>query len=113
MTYFRTVVASVFIATSIAGQASAQQVEPIHSQIIDLGTVNGDVYYTVQPNGFHVVATFAERGEAGQPVRFETVLAPGQSVTISTPRGVDVPSEAVSISRQADRVLVRRGALVD
>ncbi len=112
MNQFRTILALAAIATGLTGGVSAQPVEPIHSQIIDLGTINGDVYYTVQPNGFHVVATFAERGQ-GQPVRFETVLAPGQSVTVSTPRGVDVPSEAVSISRQADRVFVRRGALVD
>ena len=112
MTRFRTILASAIVAAGLVGQALAQPVEPIHSQIIDLGTVDGDVYYTVQPNGFHVVATFAEPGN-GQPVRFETVLAPGQSVTVSTPRGVDVPSESVSISRQADRVFVRRGPLVD
>ena len=113
MTQFRTIFALAVIATGLVGQAQGQPIEPIHSQAIDLGTVSGDVYYTVQPNGFHVVATLAEPGQAGQPVRFEAVLAPGQSVTVSTPRGVDVPSEAVSISRQADRVLVRRGPLVD
>ena len=113
MSQLRTILASAAVASVLAGHASAQTVEPIHSQMIDLGTVNGDLYYTVQPNGFHIVATFAERGEGGQPVRFETVLAPGQSVTFSTPRGVDAPSEAVSVSRQADRVFVQRGALVD
>ncbi len=36
--------------------------------------------YTVEPDGFLVVATFAQRGESGAPVRFQTILAPGQSV---------------------------------
>ncbi len=113
MNQFRIAVAALAIAAGLATTAGAQSVKPVQSQTIDLGGINGDVYYTVQPNGFHVVATFAERGQASLPVRFETVLAPGQSVTVSTPRGVDVPAEAVSISRQADRVLVRRAALVD
>lgn len=43
-------------------------------------------------------------------MRVEALLAPGQSVTLSTPRGVGEAPEVVEISRQADAVLVRKTA---
>ena len=67
------------------GAANAGEIQPMAGQSIDLGEMSGTLYYTAKPDGFHVVTTLAQ-GEAGTPVRFETVLAPEQSVTISTPR---------------------------
>jgi hypothetical protein len=99
------------LGIALGGQALADDLRPVQSQAIDLGDVAGDAYYTVQPDGYHVVATFAERGSSGRPVRFQTVLAPGQAVTFSTPRGAGEQPVSVSIKRQDERVTVLRAAL--
>ena len=106
----RTIIAAAFALASI-GTAVAEGPEPGQGQSIDLGAVSGVAYYTVERDGFHVVATLAQPGEdAAAPVRVEAVLAPGQSVILSSPRGVGAPPDAVEISRQADAVLVRKAA---
>ena len=105
----RTIIAAAFALASI-GTAVAEGPEPGQGQSIDLGAVSGVAYYTVERDGFHVVATLAQPGEDAAPVRVEAVLAPGQSVILSSPRGVGAPPDAVEISRQADAVLVRKAA---
>jgi len=90
------------LALTTFGAAHADGLQPMQAQSINLGAVSGVVYYTVERDGFHVVTTLVE-GEAGVPVRAVSVLAPGQSVVLST----GVTSGAVEISRQADTVLVR------
>lgn len=112
MTIRHTILAAA-LALAVAGSASAEVLRPVQArdidaQGIDLGAVSGVAYYTVEPDGFRVVATLAQRGEANVPVRVEAVLAPGQSVMLSTPHGVGEAPEAVQISRQADTVLVRK-----
>ena len=96
-----------------AGAASAEVLKPVQArdidaQGIDLGAVSGVVYYTAEPDGFRVVATLAQGGGDTVPVRVEAVLAPGQSVVLSTPQGAGEAPEAVEISRQADTVLVHK-----
>lgn len=103
------------LALAAAVPASAEGLEPtrarsIEARGIDLGAVSGVVYYTVEPDGFHVVATLAQQGEDAAPVRVEAVLAPGQSVLLSTPRGVGQAPETVEIGRRADTLLVRKAA---
>ena len=73
---------------------------------IDLGGISGIAYYTVERDGFHVVATLAQ-GEAGTPIRVASVLAPGQRVVLSTPQ----QDGAIEITRKGDNVLVRRATL--
>jgi hypothetical protein len=99
------------LGIALSGQALAGDLKPVQSQIIDLGDVAGDAYYTVQQDGYHVVATFAERGSSSRPVRFQAVLAPGQAVTFSTPRAAGEQPLSVSIKRQEGRVSVLREAL--
>jgi hypothetical protein len=108
----RSVLAAI-AALALYGVASAQALNPVESQSIDLGQVAGDAYYTVQPDGFHVVATFGTRGNAGAPVRFQAVLARGQSVTVSTPRSEGEAPLSVTISRQNDELRVSKIAVVD
>ena len=84
---------------------------PVEARSIDLGEMSGVAYYTVERDGFRVVTTLAQ-GEAGTPVRVVAVLAPGQSVVLSTPREAGAAPAAVEISRQADTVLVRKTAAV-
>jgi hypothetical protein len=83
--------------------ASAEGLRPMAGKSIDLGEISGIAYYTVERDGFHVVATLAQ-GEAGTPIRVVSVLAPGQRVVLSTPQQAD----AIEISRKGDSVLVRK-----
>lgn len=99
------------LAVATAGAAHADGLRPIQGQNIDLGAVSGTAYYTVEPDGgFHVVATLAQESDDAIPMRIETRLAPGQSVLLSTPRGVGEVAQTVEISRQADSVFVRKAA---
>jgi hypothetical protein len=107
------IVFAAVVAAGFIGTAAAQGVKPIQYQGVALGEVNGDFYYTVAKDGYHVVATFAQRGDKATPLRFETVLAPGQAVTISTPRAAGQSPDAVEISRQNGQVYMHRVSLVD
>jgi hypothetical protein len=99
-----TLLASAFAIASL-GAAHANGLRPIEGQSIQFGDVSGITYYTVEPDGFHVVTTLAQ-GEAGTPIRFVTVLTPGQRVVVSTP--YQVP--ALEISRKGDDLLVRKAS---
>ena len=103
MTIHRTIAAALLALA--AGAAQADALRPIEAKRIDLGTVAGVGYYTVERDGFRVVATLAQ-GEAGTPVRVEAVLAAGQRLILSTPRAAGVPENAVEIRRRGDQVLV-------
>ena len=96
--------AAAFGIASLA-VARAEGLRPIEGRSIDLGEISGIAYYTVEHDGFHVVATLAQ-GEAGTPIRVVSVLAPGQRVVLSTPQQAD----AIEISRKGDSVLVRKAS---
>ncbi|QJP13826.1 hypothetical protein G3545_09240 [Starkeya sp. ORNL1] len=96
------VVAAVFALVSPEA-AHADGPRPIDAMSIDLGDVSGIAYYTVERDGFHVVATFAQ-GVAATPIRIVSVLAPGQSVAFSAAN----QAGAFEISRNGDSVLVRK-----
>jgi len=93
--------AAVFGIASVAA-ARADGLRPMEGKSIDLGGISGIAYYTVERDGFHVVATLAQ-GEAGTPIRVVSVLAAGQRVVLSTPQRAD----AIEISRKGDSVFVR------
>ena len=93
---------------SFAGAAVARDAAPVEDQAIDLGDIAGDAYYTVQPDGYHVTATFADRRGATTPVRFEAVLASGQALVVSTPRSAGEEPITVSIRRQQEHLIVSR-----
>ena len=101
MSIRRMLVAAVALAALEAARADG--LRPIDAMSIDLGEVSGVAYYTVERDGFHVVATLAQ-GMAGAPIRVVCVLAPGQRVAFSTPH----QAGAVEISRNGDSVLVRK-----
>lgn len=103
-------VAALALATT--GVAHADGLRPIEARAIDLGAVTGTAYYTVDQDGYRVVATLAENA-ASTPVRFEAVLSPGQTVTLSTPADVGVVADAIEISRHDDEVQVRKVALTN
>jgi hypothetical protein len=74
---------------------------------INLGGINGVAYYTEEAGRFRVVATLAQQD--GLPIRVETVLAPGQSVVLSTAKG-EAGLTSVELSRDADDLTVRQVA---
>ena len=75
MTIHRTIIAAAFALTAI-GAAQADGLRPIEGRSIDLGDVSGIAYYTVEPDGFRVVATLAQ-GEAGHARPFRGRARPG------------------------------------
>ena len=105
MTIHRTILAAAFALAS-TGAAHADGLRPLEARSIDLGEMAGVAYYIVERDGFRVVAILAQ-GVTGAPVRFETVLAPGQSVVLSTPRDEGLVGNAIEISRRDDQVLVQ------
>ena len=105
----RSTMLAVAAISAITAAAHAKDLQPIEAQSIDLGEVSGVAYYTVEQDGFRVVATLTQ-GSAGTPLRLEAVLAPDQSVVFSTAEG-DFAPEAVEISREDDRVEVRKAVV--
>jgi hypothetical protein len=85
--------------------ARAEGLRPMEGKSIHLGEISGIAYYTVERDGFHVVATLAQ-GQAGTPIRVVSVLKPGQRVVLSTPQ----QAGAIEISRKGDSVLVRKAS---
>jgi hypothetical protein len=108
MTIHRTMLAATF-ALAFTGAAHAGDFPPLEAKSIDLGGVSGVAYYIVERDGYRVVVILAQ-GETGIPVRFETLLAPGQSVVLSTPRDEGAVGQAIEISRRDDQVLVQDAA---
>ena len=100
---------SMLVAAAFASleAAHADGLRPIDAMSIDVGEVSGVAYYTVERDGFRVVATLAQ-GMAGTPIRVVSVLAPGQSVTFSTPH----QTGPLEISRNGDSVFVRKAKSV-
>jgi len=94
------------LAATSAQAAGSEALTPAFGRSIELGAVNGVAYYTVEEDGFRVVATLADAG--AKPVRFEAVLAPGQKVILSSPNGYGEAPAKVQISRDADAVRVER-----
>lgn len=107
----RSTILAATLTLAALGSAHADSLQPMHAQTIDLGDVSGVAYYTVERDGFHVVTTLVQ-GETGTPVRVVNILAPGQSVVLSTPREAGVAPIEVEIRRQADTLLVRKAAAV-
>jgi len=105
----RTILAAAF-ALTFTGAAHAGDLPPFAAESIDLGSVSGVAYYTVEHDGYRVVVVLAQ-GETGTPVWFETLLSPGQSVVFSTPHDAGAAGKSVQISRRDDKVLVQEAAV--
>ncbi len=112
MTHYRTLLIST-LAVAVIGSAQAGGLNAVEAMSIDLGSVAGVAYYTVEHDGYHVVATLSQPGDTMTPIRLETVLAPGQSVKLSTPHNAGSAAETVEIIRQNDQVVVHRAGLTN
>ena len=94
--------ALAWLATS--GAAAASELAPGNGHSLRLGGFDGVLYYTVEPDGYHVVATLASADAPA--IRFVATLAPGQSVTISVPQDVGEPSLDIEVARIGEAVTV-------
>ncbi len=102
---------AVGCASASAGAPQPQMLQPAEGLSIALGPINGVVYDSRAGEGDRVVATLAA-GEGGTPLRVVVMLTPGQSLTLSVPRGPDEPAIEVALSRRGDRVFVSDPAAV-
>src|SRR5262245_50083 len=109
MIIHRTILAAA-LAFAVTGAARAGDLPPFQAESIDLGSMSGVAYYTVEHDGFRVVVVLAQ-GETGTPVWFETLLAPGQSVVLSAPHDAGAAGKSIEISRRNDQVLVQDAAV--
>jgi hypothetical protein len=87
--------------TRLAAEAALDR--STQGQVIDLGDVSAVAHYTVERDGFGVVATPGKQDEDAVPVRVVAVLAPDQSLTLSTPHEAGTPADAVEIIRRPIR----------
>lgn len=101
--------AFIAAAVTMASIGSAYAGGP-RAHTINLGGINGVAYYTEEAGRFHVVATLAQ--QEGLPIRVEAVLAPGQSVVLSTAKG-EAGLTSVELSREADDLTVRPVAVTN
>jgi hypothetical protein len=99
-------VATALISVASIGSAtiSSAWAGGPRAHTIDLGSVNGVAYYIEEAGRFRVVATLAQ--QEGQPIRVETLLAPGQSIVLSTAKEGDTVPTSVELSREAGDLLV-------
>jgi hypothetical protein len=88
---------------SVAGDLAPGNAHSVH-----LDRFNGVVYYTVEQDGYRVVATLAS-GAAESPIRFISTLASGQRLVIAVPRAGDQPPLDFEILRKGESLLVNGG----
>jgi hypothetical protein len=97
----------------LPAQASAEQpaeahgkLAPVCLDIVQLGAVSAMTYYTEEEDGFHVVTTIQGDGrDAPVPVRFVTILQPGQRAIVSVPAELGVKAWALELVRDGDRLV--------
>ncbi|MCA1370941.1 hypothetical protein I6F15_26690 [Bradyrhizobium sp. BRP14] len=90
----------------MTGVAAASELAPGNGHSIHLGRFDGAVYYTVEKDGYRVVATLASGAEA-QPIRFVSTLGPGEKLMISVPQAIGQPSADFEIVRDGEVLLVQ------
>ena len=106
MTKTLALTAALLAATAATSTVSAQPLLQSQGGTIDLGSTRGSAYYVAEADGYHLIATLIAGGANG-PVRFDTVLADGQSATVSIPGPAGAPAQAVTFARSADHLVVR------
>ena len=89
---------------------SATELKPMRPMSVDLGSFHGSAYYTVERDGYRVVATLAavdETADTPRVIRLATTLNADQTVHLS------VPGVLGSDGRETTIAFRRRGDLVE
>jgi hypothetical protein len=109
MTVRLTTFALAFLAT--LGPSRAGELAPGNGHSIALAGFEGVVYYSVEQDGYKVVATLAS-GPGSESIRFIATLGHGQRVIVSAPRAAaELPLE-FEIFRNGDAIYVSDPAAV-
>ena len=96
----------------LAGAAAhAAELKPIQAATISLNEVKGIAYYTVEPDGFRVVATVTA-GQDSAPVRLTAVLIDGQKLVFSVPGPVGSTATEMEIVRKGDTLTITDSPLI-
>ncbi|MBP1886163.1 hypothetical protein [Sinorhizobium mexicanum] len=90
---------------AMTGAAAASDLKAGNGHSVHLGRFDGAVYYTVEKDGYRVVATVAP-GADEQPIRFVSTLGPGQRLLISVPQAIGQPSADLEIIRDGEVLVV-------
>jgi hypothetical protein len=104
------IASAVTVSALFDKAADAAELKPIVAQSLEIGGMKGIAYYTIENDGYRVVATLADN-EGGQPVRVVGTLAPGQKLSISVPRAMGTLPVAAEIARAGDKVFVTSSIL--
>jgi hypothetical protein len=86
--------------------ARAADLKPSNSHSVELGSLHGVAYYTVEEDGGYRVVLTVAPDAAAAPVRFVTLLRPDQQVTMSVPGRLDGQDATIAIVRHGDDVTV-------
>lgn len=97
--------AAALLATGLAVHAG--EIAETSAYPIELGDVHGVAYYTSESDGLRVVATL-ETFAGAQPMRVSTLLAPGQSLTLSVPGAAGSTADEIAFVHAGDAVAVTR-----
>ncbi len=111
MKTFKMTLAALAATAGLFSSVQAAELVAYRGQSIDLGTVSGVAYYTVEKSGYRIVATLADADS--KAVRFEAVLAPGQTMVLSSPSARGEAPVRIEISRQGDRVEVQSAVVTN
>ena len=106
---YRSFLIATVAATAVSGMLHADPLQPIQAQKVDLGTLAGVAYYTVEPDGLRLVVTLLA-GERDASVRFVATLAPGQAVRLSVAGNPGEPANEVQFVRHGEQLSVSGGA---
>jgi hypothetical protein len=91
-------IATIGLACLAASAPRADPLAPLEAREIALGGVTGVAYYTIEPEAYRVVATFAGDGD-GPRIQVEALLADDSAILVSTSPALGGRGETVSIRR--------------
>jgi len=91
--------------TILSAAATAGELAPGNAHSVHLDGFDGVVYYSVEQDGYRVVATLAS-GAGESPIRVISTLGPDQRIVISVPRAGDQPSVDFEILRNGEALFV-------
>ncbi len=103
----KTAIVTCVVVTIVAGAAQPAELREGAAQSITLGDVTGVAYYTVEDDGYRVVATMSVHDMT--PVRFISTLSVGQQVVLSVPGVLGTNDTRVTLTREVDRLVVSGG----
>lgn len=101
----RSLIAYAIAGAAFAGPAGAAELAPGSGHSIQLTAFEGVVYYTMEQDGYRVVATLAS-GADTHPIRMISTLLPGQSAIVSVPRSDGRPPLEFKVLRDGDTLIV-------